>query len=75
MAFSAGAAGGAGATLESVGGARSLVGRRARPAGRYPRGGGRGALAGGTVSGRSGAVNLAGLAWFMWTVRSTSPSS
>ena len=39
MAFSAGAAGGAGATLESTGGARGLAGRRARSAGRYPRGG------------------------------------
>ena len=74
MAFSAGAAGGAGATLESAGGVRGLVGRRARPAWRYPSGG-RGASVGGTGSGMSGAVNLAGLAWFMWIVRSISPSS
>ena len=54
--------------------ARGLAGRRARPAGRYPKGG-CGASVGGTGSGRSGAVNLAGLAWLMWMVRSTSPSS
>ena len=74
MAFSAGAAGGAGATLESAGGARDLAGQQARPAGRYPRGG-CDASVGGTGSGRSGAVNLAGLAWLMWMVQSTSPSS
>ena len=39
MAFSAGAAGGAGAILESAGGTRGLADRRARPAGRYPKGG------------------------------------
>ena len=38
MLFSVGAAGGVGAKLWSAGGARGLVGRRARPAGRYPRG-------------------------------------
>ena len=61
MAFSAGAAGGAGATLESAGGARGLAGQRARPVGKYPKRG-RGASVGGTGSGRSGVVNLAGLA-------------
>ena len=74
MAFSAGAADGAGATLVSAGGARGLAGRRARPAGRYFKEG-RGVSMGGTDSGRSGAVNLAGLAWLMWMVRSTFPSS
>ena len=29
----------------------------------------------GTGSGRSGAVNFASLAWFMWIVRSNPPSS
>ena len=72
--FSAQVAEGEGATLESAGGARGLAGQRARPAGRYPRGG-RGTSVGGTGSGRSGAVNLAGLAWFTWIVRSTSPYS
>ena len=38
-------------------------------------GGGRDVSAGGTGSGRSEAVNLAGLAWFMWIVRSNPPSS
>ena len=56
----AGLAGGAmGASLGATGGARGLVDFRARPAGRYPRGGG-GASVGGTGSGRSGAVNFAG---------------
>ena len=60
----------AGSTLESAGGARGLVGRRARPAGRYlgrgwGGGGGREASVGGMGSRRSGAVNLAGLAWLM----------
>ena len=63
-----------GATLEFAGGAWGLAGRRARPAGRYPRGGRRVSV-GGTGSGRSGAVNLAGLAWLMWMVCSTFPSS
>ena len=38
-------------------------------------GGGRGASAGGTGSGKSGAVNLAGLVWFTWIVRSNPSSS
>ena len=60
IAFSAGAAGGACATLEFAGGDQGLAGRWAKPAGRYPRGG-CGASGGGTGSGRSGAVNFAGL--------------
>ena len=74
IAFSAGAAGGASATLEFAGRERGLAGWRAKPAGRYPRGG-RGALGWGTGSGRSGAVNFAGFAWLIWMVPSTSPSS
>ena len=74
MAFSAGAAGGADATLESTGGARGLAGRRARPVGKYPKGG-YGVSVGSTGSGRSGVVYLAGLAWLMWMVRSIFPSS
>ena len=57
IALSAGAAGGAGASLEFAG----LAERRAKLAGRYPRGG-CGALGGGTGSGRSGVVNFAGFA-------------
>ena len=70
MLLSALAAGGAGATLLSAGGAQGLAGLRARPAGRYPRRG-CGASVGGTGSEKSGALNLAGLASFMWIVRST----
>ena len=58
----AGAAGGAmEASLGFTGGARGLGGFRAKPAGRYPRGG-RGTSTGGTGSGKSGAVNFAGFA-------------
>ena len=57
----------------ATGGVGGLVDFRARPAGRYPSGG-CGDSAGGTGSGRSGAVNFAGLTWLIWTVRSI-PSS
>ena len=70
----AGAAGGAmGASLGLTGGARGLVDFREKPAGGYLTGG-RGTSAGGTGSGKSGAVNFAGLSWLIWIVRS-SPSS
>ena len=60
-----GAAGGAmGASLGATGGVGGLVDFRARPTGRYPSTG-RGDSAGGTGSGRSGAVNFAGLAWLI----------
>ena len=70
-----GAAGGAmGTSLGATGGVGGLVDFRARLAGRYPSGG-RGDSEGGTGSGRSGAVNFAGLTWLIWTVRSIPSSS
>ena len=67
------AGGGMGALLGATGGVGGLVDFRARPAGRYPSGR-HGDSAGGTGSGRSGAVNFVGLTWLIWTVRSI-PSS
>ena len=61
MGTAGAAEGGMEASLWFTGGARGLRGLRARPAGRYPIGGG-GTLTGGTGSGKSGAVNFAGLA-------------
>ena len=53
--------GGIAASLWFTGGARGLEGLWVNPVGRYPSGG-RGSSTGGTGSGRSGAVNFAGLA-------------
>ena len=58
------AGGGLAALLRFTGGARGLEGLWVKPAGRYPKGG-RGSSTGGTGSGKSGAVNFAGLAWLM----------
>ena len=55
------AGGGMAASLWFTGGARGLEGLWVKPAGRYPSGG-HGSSTGGTGSGRSGAVNFAGLA-------------
>ena len=68
------AGGGRAATLRFTGGARGLAGLWVKSARRYPSGG-RGSSTGGTGSGKSGAVNFAGLAWLIWMVGSTSPSS
>ena len=68
------AGGGMAALLRFTGGTRGLEGLWVKPAWRYPSGG-RSSSTGGTGSGKSGAVNFAGLALLVWMVRSTSPSS